>query len=155
MNLFRQNTDYALRVMVNLAQRWPGRAVSARVLAQQGEVSSQFTCKILQQLHEANLLVSCMGPKGGYRLSRPPGAITMLDVICVLQGPICANKCMVGPDGCPRRQRCSISLNMVELQNIIENYLDNVTLDELAHLSGSMTQETANLKEPERFAAEG
>ncbi|MBN2376631.1 MAG: Rrf2 family transcriptional regulator [Sedimentisphaerales bacterium] len=155
MNLFRQNTDYALRVMVNLAQRWPGRAVSARVLAQEGEVSNQFTCKILQQLHEANLLISCMGPKGGYRLSRPPAAITMLDVICAVQGPICVNKCMVGPDGCPRQHHCFISLKVAELQNTIENYLDNVTLDELAHRSVSLSEVNVNLNASDRFAAEG
>ena len=140
--------------MVNLAQKWPGKAVSARVLAQEGEVSSQFTCKILQHLHEANLVISCMGPKGGYRLSRPPGAITMQDVISAVQGPICANNCMVGPDGCPRRQHCSISLKMAELQNNIENYLDNVTLEELARLSVSMVQKTINPNDPERFAAQ-
>jgi Rrf2 family protein len=72
MNVLRQNTDYALRVMVNLAGSYDRQLVPARLLADQEDISYQFASKILQQLHSAGLVDSRMGPKGGFSLSKPP-----------------------------------------------------------------------------------
>lgn len=131
MMVIRQNTDYAFRVMVNLAQNWPSKTVSARALAEAEKVAYQFTCKILQVLHEAKLLESTMGPRGGYRLSRAPEEITMLDVIRAVQGPISVNRCMLGRDNCPRMAYCFVTDKMAELQNWMESFLKGVTLQEL------------------------
>jgi Rrf2 family protein len=70
MDILRRNTDYGLRLMVSLAQHYDGDTISTRVLAAEQEVSYQLACKLMQQLHEAKLVESLMGPKGGFRLSR-------------------------------------------------------------------------------------
>ena len=51
MNVIRQETDYALRLMAVLAATDDGepKSVSTRVLAEQGDVSYEFACKILQK----------------------------------------------------------------------------------------------------------
>ena len=131
MSLLRQNTDYALRVMVHLAHDQTNGCISARTLAQEQEISYQFACKILQQLHEAKLVDSAMGPKGGYRLSRPSDQITMSQVIQAVQGPIDLNRCMKGLTTCPRQPHCPVTDKLSTLQNHIENYLQGITLAEL------------------------
>ena len=132
MSLLRQNTDYALRVMVHLAHDQTNGCISARTLAQEQEISYQFACKILQQLHEAKLVDSTMGPKGGYRLSRPAEKITMNQVIEAVQGTIDLNRCMKGLMTCPRQPRCPVTKKLSTLQNQIENYLEGITLAELS-----------------------
>jgi len=51
MDIIRRNTDYALRLMMNLSGRFGKGAVSSRVLSEKEEVSYQFTCKLLQRLN--------------------------------------------------------------------------------------------------------
>jgi Rrf2 family iron-sulfur cluster assembly transcriptional regulator len=130
MNILRQNTDYALRVMVNLARNYDNQAVSARILARQEDISYQFACKILQQLHKAGLIDSRMGPKGGFSLSKPPARIELLNVIEAIQGPVKLNKCLLGAKTCPRRPKCAVSGKLAQLQEHIEDYLRGITLAE-------------------------
>jgi Rrf2 family protein len=132
LNLVRQDSDYALRVMVALAVNHGEKPLSARELSRQSEVSYQFTCKILQQLHEGGLVESVMGPKGGYRLSREPTLINVAHIIETVQGPVSLNKCMLGLDACPRRVSCTISGKLEELQQYVNDFFTKLTLAELA-----------------------
>ena len=131
MSLLRQNTDYALRVMVHLAHSQTNGCISARTLAKEQKISYQFACKILQQLHEAELVDSTMGPKGGYRLSRQAKEISMRQVIEAVQGPVDLNRCLKGLATCPRQPTCPVTEKLSVLQGQIENYLAGITLDQL------------------------
>ncbi|MFC1781988.1 RrF2 family transcriptional regulator [Planctomycetota bacterium] len=131
MNILRQNTDYALRMMGNLAAHYDQGAVSVRVLAQDEEVSYQFACKILQKLHDAHLVESVMGPKGGYRLRREPDQITMLDVVGAMQGELAVNRCTNSNDGCARKVKCPLNGQLCELQQMVDNFMAGVTLQRL------------------------
>lgn len=140
MNILRQNTDYALRAMVNLAQHYGNGAVSTRVLAEEGDIAYQFSCKILQRLHGARLVQSSMGPKGGFRLCRRPGKITLLEIIEAIQGPISLSNCLLGADACPREPICPVSKKLAELQKYIENFLGKMTLQELLESKGRVNR---------------
>ena len=140
----RQNTDYALRVMVNLARNYDNHAVSARILARQEDISYQFACKILQQLHKAQLVDSSMGPKGGFSLSRPPAEIEVMNVIEAIQGPVKLNKCLLDTDACPKQPGCPVSVKLVELQKHIEDYFHGITLDQF--LKNAAAKKKRNLR---------
>jgi len=133
MDIIRRNTDYALRLMVGLA-RHQGKegSVSTRLLAEEQEVSYQLACKLMQQLHEAKLVTSCMGPKGGFRLKRRPAAISLLDIVEVVQGPLSLNRCLPRAGACPRAKVCPMRGRIAELQGRMGAYLGGVTLEELA-----------------------
>lgn len=69
--------------------------LSAGTLAQRCGVASSLTAKILQNLSRAGIIESELGASGGYRLMRPPEAISVLEVSDAVLGP-------AGPDGCDR-----------------------------------------------------
>ena len=131
MNILKQNTDYALRIMVNLAGRFGQPAVSTKILAESEDISSQFTAKILQKLHNAGLLESTMGPKGGFESSRPPEKITLKQIIEAVQGPVTTNKCSKAIDTCPRKPKCSIAETVDALDIKIGTWLKEITLKNL------------------------
>ena len=131
MDVLRRNTDYALRIMVDLANRFNGEFISARQLASEGNFSYQLGCKILQKLHKANLVKSDMGPKGGFALSREPSAITLMEVITTLQGGIRLNRCLLGGRGCEFEPECEIHTKLTCLQLYIDGYLGGITLQEI------------------------
>jgi len=133
MDVIRRNTDYALRAMVNLARKYEKGATSTRQVAVEEDIPYQLACKLLQKLHKAKLVKSCMGPKGGFRLSRKPSDINVQQVIEAIQGPIRLNRCLLGRPSCPRQNNCSINKKLKELQEHIDGYLCSITLDDLLH----------------------
>jgi len=131
MNIVKQNTDYALRAMIDLAANYKDKAaVSVRTIAEQEDISYQFACKILQKLQGAGLVQSSMGPKGGYSLAKPPKRINLLEVLSAMQGPLTVNSCVLGHKGCPRTPACAASGKMNELQKYMEKFMADVTLDQ-------------------------
>ena len=131
MDVLRRNTDYALRIMVNLASHFNGEFLSARQLASEGNFSYQLGCKLLQKLGKAKLVRSSMGPKGGFVLGRRPSQITLLEIINVLQGGVRLNRCLVGGNGCEFEPECEISTKLACLQLYIDGYLGGITLAEI------------------------
>jgi Rrf2 family protein len=133
MDVLRRNTDYALRMMVNLASHFNGEFISARQLASEGNFSYELGCKILQKLHDAKLVKSNMGPKGGFALNRKPSEITLMEIIVVLQGGIRLNRCLLGGEGCEFESECEIHTKLACLQLYIDGYLGGITLEEILH----------------------
>lgn len=131
MEVVRRNTDYALRMMVYLSENSNGRFFSARELSRQGRFSYQLGRKILQKLHKAGLVESCMGKEGGFVLSKKPSQIALMDVIKVLQGGIRLNRCLCEGDLCEFNPGCEISTRLSCLQLYIESYLGDISLAEI------------------------
>jgi len=131
MDIVRRNTDYALRAMLNVARNGNSEPVATSVIAEEEDISHQLTCKLMQKLQKAELVKSTMGPKGGFQLCRQASAISLLEIIEAIQGRITINKCVAGAGSCERQRKCSITTKLVALQEQMNDYLGNVTLDEL------------------------
>jgi Rrf2 family protein len=140
MDILRRNTDYALRMVVNLAVHHGDGALSTRALAEQGDVSYQLACKLMQKLHAAGIVESDMGAKGGFRLRRGPSEIAIVEVIEAVQGPLRWNRCLLGDGACERQDSCPIRSRMVELQQRTEEYLGSVMLDDLVRAKHAVAE---------------
>jgi len=132
MDILRRNTGYALRLAVNLAGRYGDGSVSTRALSDEEDVSYQLACKLMQRLHKEGLVESDMGPKGGFRLARPPQEVPILAIIEAIQGPLRLNRCLLGDGACQRQDGCPIRARIGRLQEQMDQYLGAVTLGELA-----------------------
>jgi len=131
MDVLRSNTDYGLRIMANLARHFDKDLVSAKQLAVEGNFPYELGCKILQKLHNAGLVQSGMGPKGGFALKPKPSEISLMRIITVLQGGIRLNSCLAGGDGCTFQPVCPISSKLACLQRHMDDYLDKITLAQI------------------------
>ena len=140
MDILRRNTDYGLRIMVELANHFNGKLMSARQLASDGNFSYQLGCKILQKLHGAGLVKSNMGPKGGFALNREPSKITLMEIINVLQDGLRLNRCLAGGEGCEFQPECEVSTRLACLQLYIDGYLGGITLAEILQGQGKRKQ---------------
>ncbi len=82
--------DYALRAVVELAAgtAGPQRPVTAEQLAQAQSIPPKFLESILLQLRRGGIVNAQRGPEGGYWLARPATAISLADVIRVIDGPL-------------------------------------------------------------------
>ncbi|MCJ7778983.1 MAG: Rrf2 family transcriptional regulator [Sedimentisphaerales bacterium] len=143
MEIIRRNTDYALRVMVSLARCYQNGSASTSTLASQEHIPYQLACKLMQKLHSDGLVESCMGPNGGFRLSRKPSKISVLEVIESIQGPLALNRCLLSIDACPRQRSCTVRVKLTEIQRYVSSHLAGITLDELTR---SKVMQRRNLK---------
>ena len=142
MDIIRRNTDYALRAMVNLARHYQNGSAPARTLAAQEHIPYQLACKLMQKLRSVKLVESCMGPKGGFRLSKGPSKISVLEVIKAIQGPLALNRCLLRVNACPRQKSCTVRVKLVEIQRYVSSRLGGITLDELAQNRGGVQRKT-------------
>ena len=81
-------TDYALRALCVLAAAEDAAAMKAADIATAQEIPQAFLEGILVDLRRAGLITSRRGPDGGHRLARPSYAITLADVVRVIDGPL-------------------------------------------------------------------
>lgn len=81
-------TDYALRALCHLAVVEGEAAVKADDIAAAHEIPRSFLDGILLDLRRGGLVESRRGPIGGHRLARPAYAITIADVVRVMEGPL-------------------------------------------------------------------
>ncbi len=83
-------------------------ALPAAKLAEYHGVPAAYLAKHLQALARAGILETVKGPRGGYRLARPPAKITLLDVVEAIDGDEPAFRCTEirrrGPASVPARE---------------------------------------------------
>jgi Rrf2 family protein len=72
--------------MLHLAQEYAtGGPVQAPRIAERHGIPPTFLVQILHELKRSGLTTSTRGAAGGYRLSRPPSEITLVDVVDVFE----------------------------------------------------------------------
>lgn len=112
--------------------------LSAAALAEFHGVSPSYLLKHLQAMAGAGLLESVPGPKGGYRLAKPAGKITLLDVVLAVEGPQPAFRCAEirqrGPSPVANRffkAPCAVNAAMLKAEKAYRAELRKVTVADL------------------------
>lgn len=127
-----KKSDYALISMKYLATRPDGVAASAREISEAYAIPLELLAKILQRLVRARLLVSVQGTRGGYRLARLAGSISVADVIQAVDGPVTVTACSPDDHECGQYTTCSIRDPLWKIKNRILETLTTVSVAELA-----------------------
>ncbi len=102
--LLRSETQHGLCALMVLGQRPEPLALSA--LATEADLPRPMLAKVLQQLARAGLVDGRPGPGGGYRLSRAPSEISLIEIIRVWEGARFGTTCLLGLPGCGEGQEC-------------------------------------------------
>lgn len=93
MPFYGAGVEYALHTLLNLAAAPAGTAPSARDLADFQRLPVPYVQKLLTQLQKAGIVVGAEGVRGGWRLARDPGAITVLEIADAAKGDDALFKC--------------------------------------------------------------
>jgi Rrf2 family protein len=80
--------DYAVRAAAELAAAADRGPIRADDIARSQGIPLKFLLNILNELKLARIVQSYRGAKGGYRLARPPGEVTLAEVIRAVEGPL-------------------------------------------------------------------
>jgi Rrf2 family protein len=138
-----EGVEWALHCSWLLAQARDGDALTARRLAEFYGLPEAYLAKLLKTLVRAGLLSATSGPRGGFRLARPPGAITVADVVEAVEGPGALFQCTEirqrGPvplTGAASRKPCGIAEVMHRAERAWRKELAATTIADLVGTSG-------------------
>jgi len=121
-------TDYAIRILYELAKLGPGVRDTVRHTAEMANVPYDYARTIARDMVAADLLNSRRGVGGGIELARSADEITMLDIFNAMGEPTSLSLCTQGRV-CSRSVTCTIHSGVWrELDDLIEEHLRNATL---------------------------
>lgn len=134
---FQRETDYALRCVLCLAGKSPENVCSEE-LVEAIAAPGAHVKKIVTKLRRAGIVDTRPGPGGGIRLAKPPGEVSVYDVVCCVEGELCINGCL-GPDGACSRggiPTCGVHQYLQALQSELVRSMKEMTFDRLLRMNG-------------------
>jgi Rrf2 family protein len=133
-----EGVEWAIHCTTLLALVPPDRTLSAARLAEYHGVAAPYLAKHLQALVRGGVLESVPGPRGGFRIARPAGEITVLDVVQAIDGDEPSFSCTEirrrGPARLPAREYrvpCAIHVVMDRADAAWRAELEAVTIADL------------------------
>jgi Rrf2 family protein len=125
--------DYAVVMMSAAARYGCGARLSATLLSEETGVPLPTAQKLMQRLAGAGLLSSLRGTGGGFKLTRPPAAITLADIIEAIEGPIALTACVEsGRHDCGLETACQTRPHWGAVNGAVRGALAAVPLTQLA-----------------------
>ena len=122
---------YGTRALVELADCFPGEALSVNQIAATQRLSPKYLERILAALKHAGIVTAARGINGGYQLARPPEMVRMTDVVAALDGAPCLVTCVKAPDTCPMHDICPTRGVWGAIQTAVDGILSGTTLKDL------------------------
>ena len=132
-----KKADYALMAVRHLALAPERGAASAREIAERYDIPVELLAKVLQRLVRHGFLRSHQGTRGGYLLARPPGLISVADIIQAIDGPVSVTACSSESDACEQYAKCNIRDPLWRIKDRILAALATCTVKELALDAGT------------------
>jgi Rrf2 family protein len=127
---------YALRMMIEIARHYPGKWVSLKDVSESQKISVKYLEQIVTNLTKSGLLLSSRGPLGGYMLSKPPEQYSVGEILRVIEGDLVPVACMEnGINRCENRSNCPTIHFWEGLYDVINRYVDSVTLKDLSDVN--------------------
>ena len=124
---------YALRLMIYIAAFGDEDGkIALREVAERENISLKYLEQLVRPLMNAGLLKSVRGKGGGYMLAKPAEEIRAGDVLRAAEGSTAAVACEGLEGACGRSELCSTVKFWTGLEAAIDEYVDGVTVAELA-----------------------
>ena len=125
---------YALRSMIDLARRDEGGAIPLKEISERQGITLKYMEQIMPLLTRAGYVRSFRGNNGGYLLSKAAADYTVGDILRTTEGPLAPIACLEDtPNRCERKEECATLQFWEGLWQVINEYVDGTTLEELVH----------------------
>jgi len=137
MNLtLSRRGDYVLRAALCLANSWDGKGSYCKIreVAEAMDLPRSYTPQILGLLAKAGLAEAKAGRDGGYRLTRPPERISVLEVIEAGEGYLATERCALRGGPCHWDDVCAFHPTWSKATEAIRSTLGKTTLGQVAEV---------------------
>lgn len=122
---------YAVRMMADIARYGGNGPVPLSEVAERQGISRLYLSQLATVLRHSVLLKSVWGNKGGYVLARPADAVTLLEIMEAVDGPVSVIDCVASPGACERAGYCECIGVWRDINDAITRTLDKYSLADL------------------------
>ena len=124
--------DYALRALIEIANRDDGRPVSAEELGRLQKIPHGFLQAILADMRRSGIVLSQRGQSGGWRLAARAADVTVADVIRAVDGPL-VSVYGLRPEAVSYNEKAEVlQLVWIAARSSLRDVFENVTIEALA-----------------------
>lgn len=118
----------------DVATRLPEKVTLADIARNQ-DISLSYLEQLFAKLRKQGLVKGVRGPGGGYRLARDANTITIAEIVTAVDERVDVTQCG-GKEDCQAGERCLSHDLWTELSQRVYDFLDGITLGELASRPG-------------------
>lgn len=123
---------YSLRMLIDLAMHSNDGFISLKDIAERQNISKKYLEQIVPLLSKSGLLKANRGYQGGYMLAKPANQYTVGEILRLTEGSLAPVACLEGEvNDCARVNECITLPVWQGLYDVITNYLDHITLQEI------------------------
>lgn len=123
---------YALRVLIDMAEHSEDDRIPLKEIAERQEISQKYIEAIMTLLSKNGFVDGVHGKGGGYKLNRKPEEYKVGDILRLTEGTLAPVVCLEkGAEPCVKKAECRTVGMWTKLDDLIENYLDSVSVADL------------------------
>lgn len=124
---------YALKVVIDIAEQKSDEYIKLDDIAARQNISEKYLESIIASLTKSGLLIGVRGKGGGYKLSKKPEEYTVGSILKITEGSLTPVSCLdCKPNSCTSAADCKTLPLWEGLDKVIDNYLESVTIADLA-----------------------
>lgn len=128
--MISNKTDYALRLLINLASKQDTGLVPSRQIAEEEQIPPNFLPQIVAATVKKGWVESLRGPSGGIKLQVDPETITIFDVVSLFE-EVQVRQCIHEPEVCQRATSCPLRAVLGKAENEMQGVLKKTTIGSL------------------------
>ena len=132
---FSTKVRYGIRAMIEIAKSDDGTGVFQKDIAANQSISIKYLDHIISALKVAGLVTNAHGKKSGYILTRAPKDITILEIHNAFNANLSVIDCIAQGNCCERENECETKDFWQGLNNIVSEYFNSHTLEDLKNES--------------------
>lgn len=130
---------YAVRMLLDLAQHSNGGYVALKDIAERQNLSKKYLEQIVPILNKSDILQTNRGFQGGYKLAKSSDKYTVGEILKLTEGSLAPVSCLdQNPNQCDRCGECITLPVWQGLHNVIDEYLESITLQDILDNSAEM-----------------
>jgi len=123
---------HAVLALSALARSEPGNYAGAADIAREIGAPRNYLGKLLRILADKGLVQSQKGKGGGFRLSRDPARITLLEVMEPIEKISRWSRCFLGSGRCSERSPCAVHERWKRVREAYLRFLKETSVADLA-----------------------
>lgn len=123
---------YGMQMMHYLASNYGAKPIPLTTIAEDLDLPEAYLEQLMRKLKKDNFVSSVRGAYGGYRLSRDPKEISILEILECLEDGITITECSdEGYSDCGRLDECASRLLWMRIDSAIFKALADYSLQNL------------------------
>jgi len=120
-----------IRILIDLADHYDQGPEQVSSISKRQNISVKYLEQLIRPLKKAELIESVRGPKGGHKLLRKPGEITLGQIARILNYQDRPEDCYCNEDKCFSVDSCRLRQSWQQASIVFYNELDQMTIAEL------------------------